>query len=84
MNNCKIHSLKEIGQIYKKSSESIRTNLFDYENRPDLVDLFYRNSIGFGIKLEAQLISESKSLITDYLYSPNLLKTLFIMMSFQN
>ena len=74
LKNASILSLKEIGTKYGKSSESIRSNLFSYPNRPDLTDLFKRNTTCFGIRLNSELIQKSNLLFESYLYSDKFFK----------
>ena len=69
INNAEILNLKEIGSKFNKSSESIRTNLFEYPNRADLVDLFLHKEIGFVIKVNELLIDEARKIIETNLYS---------------
>lgn len=69
LNNTSILSLKEIGAKYGKSSESIRSNLFSYPNRPDLTDLFKRNMTCYGVRVNSELIQKSSLLFESYLYS---------------
>jgi hypothetical protein len=82
INNAEILNFKEIGSKYKKSSESIRTNLFEYPNRSDLVDLFLHKKTGFGIKVNELLIDESKKIIENYLYSTKFIEN--FLFSYEN
>jgi hypothetical protein len=69
LNNKKPLSLKDIAAKHKMSAEIIRINLFDYPKRSDLVRLFLRNEIGYGIKVNELLVDESKTLFENHLYS---------------
>ena len=69
LNNFQILNIKEISKKYSKSETSISTNLFDYKNRPDLVDLFLHNETGFGIKVNETFINQCKQFYDEYLYS---------------
>ena len=69
INTFEVLNYIEIGQKYGVSDESIRTNLFDFKNRPDLVDLFLHNETAFSIKINSRLITESKKILETYLYS---------------
>lgn len=74
LKNNPILSLKEIGAKYGKTSESIRSNLFSYPNRPDLTDLFKRNMTCYGVRVNSELIKKSSLLFESYLYSDKFLK----------
>jgi hypothetical protein len=71
LNNFELLGFEEIANKLQVSSETVRTNLFDYKKRPDLVDLFLDNQLGFGIKINPTLINNCKKLIHDNLYSPH-------------
>ena len=74
INNCKIISSSEIAEKFGKTDWLIRSNLFNYNNRPDLCDLFFRNLEGYGLKINSQLINITKDIIDKYLYSSKFVK----------
>ena len=67
-------NFKEIGFKYDKSSENIRTNLFDYKNRPDLCDLFLNAKQGFGLEVNQTLLSSVNKTLQESIYSSNFLE----------
>jgi hypothetical protein len=71
LNNLELLSFDEIADKLQVNSETVRTNLFDYKNRPDLVDLFLENQIGYGVQINPILINNCKKLIIDNLYRPH-------------
>ncbi len=60
----------QIAQKYSKSTENIRSNLFYHRSRPDLVDLFLNNEIGYNIKINPFLINEILNFINQNIYKP--------------
>lgn len=65
-----ILNLDQIAVKYGKTTENIRSSLFYHNSRPDLVDLFLKNEVGYKIKINQDLIQEALNFIDQSIYKP--------------